>query len=142
MSNEVIAVMVLAGIVVVFILLRHKAKPSNTSPVSGVSGVSSGETRPDFAILPDEVVQGVDDEGLPVGIRDGDPYIKPKVFEVGLMKTGCHTADACHNALVSSPGTGQSDSVCHPEALYPITGLDPRYGTPGECAYSQYIRSP
>jgi len=87
-------------------------------------------------------VMGINDNGTPVKITPSDPYIAPKTFEVGLMKTECRTADACHNALVSSPATENKSAVCQPEALYPITGLSPGYSTPCECIFTQFIRSP
>ncbi len=142
MATEVFVVFTLfLGLVLTIVILRESSK--NYRPESRGNNRNATHNSSPYPITHEgkKLGVGIDDGGQPVDVYSGDPYIAPKVFEVGLMKTECRTADACHDNLIYSPAKGNEKAVCNPDALYPITGLSPRYGQVKDCAFSQFIRS-
>jgi len=137
---QIFAILITLVIIVVIVASmasrKKKDDPIEKRPVSGKT------VQPPKKFLG----KGIDDEGDPIKVYSNDPYIAPKTFEVGLIKTDCRTADSCHNKLVSRHGSNAKTSLCNPGALYPINGLGPEYSKTdcpkSDCAFSQFIRSP
>lgn len=141
MVNKVtIAIILLVCIVIVYVIVRP---PKSNSAKTYRKQERKAVTVPNKN---KEIVFGrvLDEHGKMRDITSSDPYIAPKVFEVGLMHSDCYTADSCRSKLVSSPGSLQGkNALCNPGALYPINGLDPGYGSgPKNCPCTEFVRSP